>query len=87
MAGEVDCECGDAEPEYHGVPGVRVLAATVEENHPGPLCAPPQCTDRAAFHPGYCRKGPVDAGLCGVLTQQGELAEGEQFVVGDHRSI
>ena len=31
--------------------------------------------------------GPVDAGLCGVLTQQGELAEGEQFVVGDHRSI
>ena len=77
MAGQVDRERRQAEAQDDGVPGVRVLAAAVQEHHPSRVGAPAQRADRTALHAGDYRQRTGEFGLCGVLAQEGELVEGK----------
>ena len=83
MARQVDRQRGHAQTHNHGVPGVRVLSAAVQEYHPRSCLAPLQGADVArvdAMHRGQWTGG---AGLIGVLGQQRELGQTQQIVVGD----
>ena len=87
VPGQVDGQRGQPQPEDHGVPGVRVLSAPVQEHRLGRTFAPRDRADATQVDPVYRRQGTRHAGLFGVLGKQAELVEREQFVVGDHASL
>jgi hypothetical protein len=78
VAGQVDRESRQAQRKDHRVPGVGVLAAAVQQDHPGRLLTPQQRADlliaRAGEHPADARRPvPRQARFAGVLVQQSEL--------------
>ena len=73
VAGKVHRQRRLLETHDHGVPGVRVLPATVEEHHPRRALAPLQRADGARIDAMHVRQRTRDAGLLGVLGQQREL--------------
>jgi hypothetical protein len=82
VAGEVDGDEGPVEGERHGVPRVGVLGAAVDEDGDGAGVPPDQRALRPTVgsghgHPAQRRRaGPRQAGLAGVVGQEGELVEG-----------
>ena len=82
MPGQVDGQRGLAEADDHGVPGVRVLTAAVQEHHPRCSVAELQRADRPGLDALDGGKRARRAGLLGVLAQEGELGKGGQLVVG-----
>ena len=86
VAGQVDGQRGQAEAEDHGVPGVRVLAAAVQEHHLRWLVTPLERADRrrirCARRSGSGPVAPICSAFSGSSANSSRL---EQFVVGDLR--
>ena len=87
VTGKVHCQRRLTQTDDDGVPGVCVLPAAVQEDHAGRCAAPAQRADSAFAAAGFDALGLGErtrrAGLFGVLGQQRELGESDQFVIGD----
>ena len=81
MPRQVDRQRWLAEADDHGVPGVRVLPAAVQEHHPRWAVAELQRADRTRLD-ALDAGDRVDAGLPGVLVEEHELAKRGQLIVG-----
>jgi hypothetical protein len=69
MPRKVNGQRGQTEPDDHGVPGVGVLPAAVQEHDLRRFVAPFDRTDRTGLDALHRRQRPAHSDLFGVLVQ------------------